>query len=183
MAPNGYSQLSALGYGFGGSAAPRTFKREDFLMSGGESIWSTVLLMVLAGAALYFLMIRPQQKRQKEQQSHMSALEPGARVMLISGIIATVKYLGDKQAVVEISPGVEMTVDKRAISSQPVADEFEYADDEAGADEPAELAVGEAEPVEPAAEPVEPVVVDLEPAADAADAPEPTWDNPAAPKN
>lgn len=97
---------------------------------------STVLLFAVMGGALYFLMIRPQQKRQKEQQAAMSALEPGSRVMLISGILATVKYLGDKQAVVEVSPGVEMTVDKRAISSQPVEDEFEYADDAVVATDP-----------------------------------------------
>ena len=95
----------------------------------GGDIWTTVLLFVLMGGVLYFMLIRPQQKRAKEQQSLMSTLEPGSRVMLISGIIATVKYLGDKQAVVEIAPGVEMTVDKRAITTQPVVDEFEYADD------------------------------------------------------
>jgi preprotein translocase subunit YajC len=112
----------------------------------GDNIWSTVLLLVLMGGALYFLMIRPQQKRTKEQQNLMSSLEPGSRVMLLSGIFATVKYLGDKQAVVEIAPGVEMTVDKRAISTQPVTDEFEYADD-ADAAEPAAEEPEATEPV------------------------------------
>ncbi len=158
-------------------------------MGGDGNIWSTVLLFVLAGGALYFLMIRPQQKRQKEQQSHMSALEPGARVMLISGIIGTIKYMGEKQAVVEISPGVEMTVDKRAISTQPVVDEFEYADEDA----PEEEAAGDTP--EAAAEPV---VADAEPEATGpearattpavdpageAGAAEPTWDNPGTAKN
>lgn len=143
-------------------------------------IWSTVLLFVLMGGVLYFLMIRPQQKRAKEQQSLMSALEPGSRVMLISGIVATIRYLGEKQAVVEIAPGVEMTVDKRAISTQTVVDEFEYADDE-----------DEAEPAEATAEPA--VVADAEVATDApaADATDPAgaetedaaWDNPGTAKN
>ncbi|MFT4111096.1 preprotein translocase subunit YajC [Propionicimonas sp.] len=146
----------------------------------GSDMWSTVLLFVLAGGVLYFLMIRPQQKRQKEQKDLMSSLEPGSRVMLISGILATVKYVGDKQAVVEISPGVEMTVDKRAISPQPVTDEFEYADDDAAAEEPAgpvvipDDASSLTGPIasEPQAAPDAPVA---DPASDVA---ETTWDTP-----
>ncbi len=46
---------------------------------------------------------------------------------------APIKYLGEKQAILEVSPGVEMTIDKRAISPQAVEDEFEYADDDAEA--------------------------------------------------
>ncbi len=140
----------------------------------------TVLLIVVMGAAVYFLMIRPQQKRAKEQQNLMSALEPGARVMTVSGIIGTIKYLGDKQAIIEISPGVEMTVDKRAISTQKVEDEFEYADDDA---EPAaELEAADQTPLADGDQ--------TGPVQDALDLPtEPTepgdtaWDNPDTPKN
>jgi preprotein translocase subunit YajC len=148
----------------------------------GGDIWSTVLLFVLMGGVLYFLMIRPQQKRQKEQQNLMSSLEPGSRVMLISGIVGTIKYLGDKQAIVEISPGVEMTVDKRAISPQAVVDEFEYADDSvtdadsAPAETPVAPVVDETVYQAPAAsEPVEP-----EGAGTETDA---TWDQPGTDKN
>ncbi len=86
-------------------------------------------MIALMGGAVYFLMIRPQQKRAKETANLMSSLEPGSRVMTISGIVGTIKYLGDKQAILEVSPGVEITMDKRALSTQPVVDEFEYADD------------------------------------------------------
>ncbi|MCB0911289.1 MAG: preprotein translocase subunit YajC [Propionibacteriaceae bacterium] len=156
---------------------------------GDGNIWSTVLLFALAGGVLYFLMIRPQQKRQKDQQNLMSSLEPGSRVMLISGIIGTIKYLGEKQAVVEISPGVEMTVDKRAISTQPVVDEFEYADEDdadeaADATEPAvEVEPGAETPVDDAEPVAEAPVDDAEPVAAADDAPEATWDNPDSTKN
>ncbi len=101
-------------------------------MGGLENI----LFIVVIGAALYFLMIRPQQKRAKEQKAKMAALEPGARVMTISGIFGTIRHLGEKQAIIEVAPGVEFTIDKRAISTQPVEDEFEYVDeaDAAGTD-------------------------------------------------
>lgn len=147
----------------------------------------TVLMFVLMGAALYFLMIRPQQKRAKEQQNLMSALAVGSRIMTISGIIGTVKHLGEKQAVIEVSPGVEMTIDKRAISPQPVEDEFEYADSDGDGDLEPEL-VEVAEPVETAAAEA-PVAIEPEPApAEVAEVVEPTdgpvaWDAPAPEKN
>jgi preprotein translocase subunit YajC len=91
--------------------------------------WQLIGMIALMGGAFYFLLIRPQQKRTKEQKEHMNTLAPGARVMTISGIIGTIKHLGEKQAILEISPGVEMTIVKGAISMQSVEDEFEYADD------------------------------------------------------
>jgi preprotein translocase subunit YajC len=89
----------------------------------------TILLLVGVVAVFYLMLVRPQQKRAKEQQKLMTALAAGDRVMTISGIVGTIRYLGEKQAIIEISPGVEMTVVKGAISSQPVEDEFEYAED------------------------------------------------------
>lgn len=97
---------------------------------------TTILLLVGVMALAYFMLIRPQQKRAKEQRDLMAALKAGDRVMTISGIVGTIRYLGEKQAIIEISPGVEMTVVKAAISSQPVDDEFEYSDDESGDSEP-----------------------------------------------
>ncbi len=97
-----------------------------------------ILFIVVIGAALYFLMIRPQQKRAKDQKAKMASLEPGGRVMTISGIFGTIRHLGDKQAIIEVAPGVELTIDKRAISTQPVEDEFEYVD-EVDDQTPAEL--------------------------------------------
>lgn len=101
----------------------------------------TILMLVGVVALFYFMLVRPQQKRAKQQQEMMGALQPGDRVMTLSGIVGTVRYLGEKQAIIEVSPGVEMTVIKGAISSQAVEDEFEYADedgDDAGV-EPAQL--------------------------------------------
>jgi preprotein translocase subunit YajC len=145
--------------------------------------WSTILLIVLMGGVFYFLMIRPQQKRAKETAKHLSSIEPGSRVMTISGIVGTIRYLGEKQVVLEVSPGVEITMDKRALSQQPVVDEFEYSDDE----EP-KLISDEALVVDaPEAEAAEAQVVeDSEPTkALEADQPTdgPTWDAPGTPKN
>ncbi|MFT3862182.1 preprotein translocase subunit YajC [Micropruina sp.] len=97
---------------------------------------STVLMLVLMGAAFYFLLIRPQQKRAKQQQEMTNALAPGARVMLASGVFGTIRHLGERQAIIEIAPGIEMTVLKQAIVKTVTSadDEFEYADDADGSE-------------------------------------------------
>ena len=92
---------------------------------------STVLMLVLMGAAFYFLLIRPQQKRAKKQAEMTNALAPGARVMLSSGVFGTIRHLGDRQAIIEIAPGIEMTVVKQAIMKivDPSEEEFEYEEE------------------------------------------------------
>lgn len=92
-----------------------------------------LLLFVGFIALMYFLMIRPNQKRMREHQKTLDALREGARVQLTSGIFATIRHVGDQQLIVELAPGVEVTVLKAAIS-RPVApedEEFEFADEEA----------------------------------------------------
>jgi preprotein translocase subunit YajC len=76
----------------------------------------TLILIVLMVAAFYFLIMRPQRKRQAAVQQTMRALGPGSRVLLNSGVFATVVAVGDRQATVEIAPGVEMTILKQAIA-------------------------------------------------------------------
>lgn len=114
----------------------------------------TLLLLVGVAVLFYFMLVRPQQKRAKEQQQKMSSLAEGDRVMTISGIVGTIRYLGEKQVILEISPGVEMTVVKAAVSSQPVEDEFEYAAD--GSVEQVSEPDAEPEPESTAADDAEP---------------------------
>lgn len=91
---------------------------------------TTLITLAAVIAAGYFLMVRPAQKRQREQQATMNALEPGVRIMTTAGVFATIVHMGTKQAVIEIAPGVEMTVLKQAIAKTvaPEDEEFEYED-------------------------------------------------------
>lgn len=66
--------------------------------------------------AFYLLIIRPQKKRAQAQVQTMSSLVPGARVLLTSGIFGSIVSVGTKQAVIELAPGVELTVVKQAIA-------------------------------------------------------------------
>lgn len=90
-----------------------------------------ILMIVAFGALMYFLMIRPQQKRVKAHQATVASLAPGTRVLLTSGIFATIRHLGEQQAIVELAPGTEITIIKGNIARPATADEeeFEFSDD------------------------------------------------------
>ena len=98
--------------------------------------YSTFILIALMVVAFYFLIMRPQKKRQQAMQKTINESVPGTRVMLGSGVFGTVVAVGDRQVVLEVSPGVEMTVLKQAIS-RVVSDGDE--DTEFSADEDDEL--------------------------------------------
>lgn len=65
---------------------------------------------------MYFLVIRPQRRRQADHQKTVGSLGPGARVMLASGVYATVAQVGEKTLRAEIAPGVEIEVLKQAVA-------------------------------------------------------------------
>lgn len=91
-----------------------------------------MLMMVGIFAIMYFLLIRPQQRRMREQQEAVNALGPGTRVLMQSGIYGTITHVGDRQAIVELAPGTEVTILKAAIMRAATADEEEFEfDDEA----------------------------------------------------
>ena len=94
--------------------------------------YTSLLMVAVVVAAGYFLMIRPAQKRQAAQQKTVNEIVPGTRIMTTAGVFGTVRHLGEKQAVIEIAPGIEMTVLKGAIArvAKPDEDEFEYEDDD-----------------------------------------------------
>ena len=91
----------------------------------------TILLVLAVILFFYFLMIRPMRKQVAAQTELRNSLEVGSRVQLSSGIFGTIKHLGERQAIVELGPGVEVTVLKQAIGAvvKPEDEEFEYDDD------------------------------------------------------
>ena len=83
------------------------------------------LPLLLIFAVFYFLLIRPQQTRQKEMKAMLSALRRGDRVVTAGGIMATVQKVkeGSNDVEVEIAPSVRVTVLRETITSviKPVA--------------------------------------------------------------
>jgi preprotein translocase subunit YajC len=64
---------------------------------------------------LYFIMIRPQMKRQKEHRAMIDALAKGDEVVVAGGIVGRISRLGDTIVHVEVSEGVEMQVQRPSV--------------------------------------------------------------------
>jgi preprotein translocase subunit YajC len=99
--------------------------------------YQSLIMIALLVVGFYFLILRPQKKRQQAVQKTLRELQPGTRVLLNSGLFGTIAALGDRQAVIEIAPGVEITVLKAAIARAVTeTDEDQAYDDEDEIEEP-----------------------------------------------
>lgn len=74
-----------------------------------------VAFIVILFAVMYFLIIRPQMKRQKEQKLMLAALQKGDEVVTVGGLVGKMVKVGITFVVLEISREVEVTVQKTAI--------------------------------------------------------------------
>ena len=83
-------------------------------MNGGSGFF----LLILAFVFLYFVLVRPQKRRQNETQRMLSALKPGDEVVTAGGIYGTVTdLLDDDDVQLEIAPGLKVRVARRAIGA------------------------------------------------------------------
>jgi len=80
--------------------------------------YAQLLSLAVIVAAFYLLMIRPQQKRQKEHQALVSALAPGDRVVSIGGVYGTVRAIVGDRISVEIASGVIVEFSRQAIAQK-----------------------------------------------------------------
>ncbi len=74
-----------------------------------------MLPLVLMFVVLYFVMIRPQMKRQKEHKAMIDALAKGDEVATAGGLLGKVSKLGDSTLSVEIATGVEVQLQRSAV--------------------------------------------------------------------
>ena len=93
----------------------------DILAAGsaaaGPPGWVTFLPIIGMVAIFYFLLIRPQQQKQKETRSMIAALKRGDRVVTGGGIIGLVtKVIGDNELQVELAEGVRVRIIKGTIT-------------------------------------------------------------------
>ncbi|GCL63943.1 preprotein translocase subunit YajC [Pseudaquabacterium pictum] len=85
---------------------------------GAESMFGSLgqlLPLVLMFVVLYFIMIRPQMKRQKEHKAMIDALAKGDEVVVAGGLIGRVAKLGESMLNVEVANGVELQVQRSAV--------------------------------------------------------------------
>jgi preprotein translocase subunit YajC len=75
----------------------------------------SMLPLVLMFVVLYFVMIRPQMKRQKEHRAMIDALAKGDEIATAGGLLGKVTKLGDSHLGLEIAAGVEVQVQRSAV--------------------------------------------------------------------
>ena len=76
------------------------------------------LLMILMFIAIfYFIVIRPQQREQRQHQERINNVKKGDRVVTSGGIHGEIKAVKEKTLVVEIADGVKITVNRQAVSA------------------------------------------------------------------
>src|SRR5690349_19224140 len=82
--------------------------------SKGNPAYTFLILAVLIGL-FYFLIMRPQRNRQRKAMATQSQVMPGQRVRTTAGMYGTVVSGDDRDVVIEIAPGVQVTMLRRAI--------------------------------------------------------------------
>lgn len=88
---------------------------QDAAPQGGP--FGFLLPMLVIFGAFYFLLIRPQQKKQKAHAELVQALSTGDEVMTIGGILGTVTSVSEHYANVEIANNVEIKIQKSSVSA------------------------------------------------------------------
>jgi preprotein translocase subunit YajC len=91
--------------------APATTGSPDGLFGGITGMLPILLMFVV----LYFVMIRPQMKRQKEHKAMVEALAKGDEVIIAGGVLGKVSKMGDSYLHVEIANGVEIQVQRASV--------------------------------------------------------------------
>ena len=82
-----------------------------------QSMMSSVVFFIALIGIMYFLMIRPQMKRQKEHRQMIDKLAKGDEVITSGGIAGTVAAISESFITVEVASGVQLRVQKGAISN------------------------------------------------------------------
>lgn len=91
------------------------------------SSFSPILIMVVFIALMYFMMIRPQQKRQKEHAELVANLKVGDEILTNGGILGVITGISDHYAVVKIADNTEIKIQKASVASVVPKDTFENA--------------------------------------------------------
>ena len=83
--------------------------------SGGTDSLMSFLPLVLMFVVLYFIMIRPQMKRQKEHKAMIEAIAKGDEIVTSGGLVGRVAKLSESFLHVEVANGVELQVQRSAV--------------------------------------------------------------------
>lgn len=87
---------------------------------GGDpqsSLFSTLIMFALIIGIFYFLILRPQQKRQKERTKLLEAIKKGDKVITAGGLHGTIAGLDEKTVLLQVADNVKMKYERSAIAT------------------------------------------------------------------
>ena len=76
-----------------------------------------IIYMVCFGAIFYFMIIRPQSQKQKQQQALMSSMKTGDKVVTSGGMHGLIANVKETTVILKVADNVKIEVDKAAIAS------------------------------------------------------------------
>jgi len=97
---------------------------------GPTSFITTLIPFALIIAVFYFLIIRPQNKKQKETQKMLSALKKGDKIVTIGGIHGTIQSVKESTVIVRVDDNVKLEFNRSAISNVQAAAKEESSESE-----------------------------------------------------
>lgn len=83
--------------------------------AAAPSAWSQIIMLGIFALVFYFLLLRPQLKRQKEHKALMEALQKGDEVVFAGGLVGTINKVDGEFAVIELASNVEVKVQRAAV--------------------------------------------------------------------
>lgn len=78
--------------------------------------WTIIIFLVVIFGLMYFVMIRPQRKRQKAQQQMMTELKRGDKVITAGGIYGQIESVSDESVVLKVESGTTIRVAKGSVA-------------------------------------------------------------------
>ena len=88
------------------------------MLEGLGGIWGMVIFLVVIFAIMYFLMIMPRQKQQKQHEEMEKELRVGDKVIIAGGIYGQIESLGEETVILKIESGATMRVARNSILGQ-----------------------------------------------------------------
>ncbi len=92
---------------------PSAFAQAPAAAPGGDM--SFFIMMILMFGVLYFFMIRPQMKRQKEQKKMVDELQKGDEIVTVGGVVGRITKISEGYLTVEVAQNTEMVVQRSAV--------------------------------------------------------------------
>jgi len=102
---------------------------------GGGGIWQMLIIFIPIIAIFYFLIIRPQNKKQKETQRMLSALKKGDRVVTIGGVHGTIQSVKEQTVIIKVDDNTKIEFSRSAVSNIEVVSKEEEKEEIEAAEE------------------------------------------------